>query len=48
MSEEKSCKKCMKSKSYKHVGVIVLGLYVLFSSIYGTVEIVKELISIMK
>jgi hypothetical protein len=48
MSEQKSCKKCMKTKSYKHFGIIVLGLYVLFSCIYGTVEIVKELISIMK
>ena len=28
---EKECKKCSKTSSYKHIGVIVLGTYVLFA-----------------
>ena len=43
MSEEKKCKKCSKTSSYKHIGVIVLGTYVLFATIYGSIEIVKDI-----
>ena len=48
MSEEKKCKKCSKTSSYKHIGVIVLGTYVLFATIYGSIELFKDLISLFK
>jgi hypothetical protein len=48
MSETKNCKKCKETKSFKHIGVMVLGTYVLFATIYGTIEIVKNLIALIK
>jgi hypothetical protein len=49
MSEEKECKKCKKtSVSYKQIGLIMLGFYVLFASIYGTIQIFKNLIDLFK
>jgi len=45
---EKECKKCGKPSSYKHIGVIVLGTYVLFATIYGSIEIFKDLIFLFK
>jgi hypothetical protein len=48
MSEEKKCKKCGKTSSYKHIGVIVLGSYVLFATIYGTIQLVNDLIALFK
>jgi hypothetical protein len=38
------CKKCkQKGASKKQIGMIVLGFYVLFSSIYGTVQIISKI-----
>jgi hypothetical protein len=38
------CKKCkQKGVSKKQIGMIVLGFYVLFSSIYGTVQIISKI-----
>ena len=48
MQQEKNCKKCKETKSFKHIGVMVLGTYILFATIYGTVEIVKHLLSLIK
>jgi hypothetical protein len=48
MSEEKKCKKCNETKSFKHIGVMVLGTYILFATIYGTIEIVKNLLTLIK
>jgi len=45
---EKECKKCSQTSSYKHIGVVVLGTYVLFATIYGSIEIVKDVISLFK
>ena len=45
-SECKSCKQ--KGPSNLQIGSIILGFYVLFSSIYGTIKIAEYLISIFK
>lgn len=39
-----SCKKCKQTKiPAKQIGMIVLGFYVLFSSIYGTIQIISKI-----
>jgi hypothetical protein len=45
-SECKTCKQRGPSKS--QIGAIILGFYVLFSSIYGTVKIIDYISSIFK
>lgn len=45
-TEKKSCKSCEKGLNSGQKWTIVLGLYMLGSSIYGTVELVKSLISL--
>lgn len=46
---EKECKSCkQKGISKGQIGTIILGFYVLFSSVYGTFEIVKYLMSLFK
>jgi hypothetical protein len=43
------CKKCkQKGPGSFQIGSIILGFYVLFSSIYGTIEIGKSIISWVK
>jgi hypothetical protein len=43
------CKKCkQKGPGAFQIGSIILGFYVLFSSIYGTIEIGKSIISWVK
>ena len=39
------CKKCQQKKgpSKKQIGGIIIGTYVLFSSIYGTIEIISKI-----
>ena len=47
--QEKGCKKCkQKGPGTFQIGSIILGFYVLFSSIYGTIELVKSMISWVK
>ena len=47
--QEKECKQCkQRGVSTKQLGIAILGFYVLFSSIYGTVELVKHLIQLVK
>jgi hypothetical protein len=42
------CKKCQQKKgpSVKQIGGIVVGTYVLFSSIYGTIVIINKIIDL--
>lgn len=48
-NQEKSCKKCnQKGPGAIQIGSIILGFYVLFSSIYGTIEIIKSIVSWVK
>lgn len=45
--EEKKCSSCEKKKlSTTEIGTVVFGFYLLSTSIYGTVELVKKLISL--
>ena len=44
---KKECKTCKrKSLSKSHWVVMIISSYVLFSSIYGTIKLVKELINL--
>ena len=42
------CKKCQQKKgtSIKQIGSIVIGTYILFSSIYGTIVIINKIIDL--
>lgn len=42
------CKKCQQRKgpSKKQIGGIVIGTYVLFASIYGTIVIINKIINL--
>jgi hypothetical protein len=44
--EEKKCNTCGKKLSITEVKTAVLGFLLLGTSIYGTIEIVKKLISL--
>lgn len=49
MSNKKECNECKKTPfDAKQVPIILLGFYILFSSVYGTIEIVKDIISLFK
>jgi hypothetical protein len=49
MSEEKECQSCKQTGPGKvQLGVIIVGFYMIFSSIYGTIQIVKDIISYFK
>jgi hypothetical protein len=45
-SECKTCKQ--KGPGTLQIGTIVLGFYILFASIYGTIEFFKDIISCLK
>jgi len=46
---EKECKSCkQKGPGNFQIGTIILGVYILFSAGYGTVQIVKEIINFFK
>ncbi len=46
MSEEKECKTCNQTGPGKvQLGVIIVGFYMIFSSIYGTIQMVKDVIN---
>jgi hypothetical protein len=48
-SQTSGCKKCkQKGPGAIQIGSIILGFYVIFSSIYGTIEIVKSIVSWVK
>ena len=43
---EKECKSCKQKGPGKfQIGTIILGVYILFSAGYGTVQIVKNIIN---
>lgn len=49
MSNKKECNECKKTPfDAKQVPVILFGTYLLFSAVYGTIEIVKDIISMFK
>jgi hypothetical protein len=42
------CKKCrQRGVSTKQIGLIILGFYILFSSIYGTIKLFNDLIDLI-
>ena len=46
MSDKKvGCKSCSKGMSTSQKGLFVLSLYILGSSIYGTIELIQLIIS---
>ena len=46
MSEEKKCKTCKKGLSTTHIGLVSLSFFILGTSIYGTIILIKNLLSI--
>ena len=46
MEQEKKCSTCKKGLSNTQIGLTILSLIILGTSIYGVVEITKKLISI--
>jgi hypothetical protein len=47
MAQEKECKKCKhETISFRQIGMIVLGFYLLFASIYGTIQIFKQIVNL--
>jgi hypothetical protein len=49
MSEEKKCKKCTKrNATIKQISMGLLGFYVLGTSIYGTIQIIHNIINLFK
>jgi hypothetical protein len=44
--EEKKCKTCGKKLSITELWSSIFGFYVLGTSIYGTIELVKKLVSL--
>jgi hypothetical protein len=49
MSEEKKCKKCSKrNATIRQILMGVVGFYVLGTSIYGTIQIIHNIIALFK
>jgi hypothetical protein len=49
MSNQKECSQCQKTPfDAKQLPIILFGTYVLFASVYGTIELFKDLISLFK
>jgi hypothetical protein len=49
MSEEKECKKCkQKNTSFKQISIGIAGFYFLFAAIYGTIQIIHNIINFFK
>lgn len=44
--EEKKCNSCGKKLSFTEIRAAIFGFYLLGTSIYGTIELVKKLISL--
>ena len=45
MEQEKGCSKCKKGLSNQQIGLGVLSLFILGTSIYGTIDLLKKIIS---
>jgi hypothetical protein len=49
MSETTGCKKCKQKKaSYKQIGIIIFGFYVIFATCVGTVKIFETIVNFFK
>jgi len=49
MSEEKECKKCkQKNTSVKQILIGIAGFYTIFAAIYGTIQIIHNIINLFK
>jgi hypothetical protein len=44
--ETKECKTCKKGLSKTQISMTIVSFYILFAAIYGTIKVVKDLISI--
>lgn len=44
--EEKKCNSCGKKLSFTEIRAAIIGFYLLGTSIYGTIELIKKLISL--
>ena len=45
--EEKKCNSCGKKLSFTEIRAAIIGFYLLGTSIYGTIELIKKLISLL-
>jgi hypothetical protein len=45
MSQEKKCNTCKKGLSVTHIGLVSLSFLILGTSIYGTIILIKNLVS---
>jgi hypothetical protein len=44
INSQGECKKCrQRGVSKKQIGIIVLGFYIIFASIYGTIQLISKL-----
>lgn len=49
MENTKECKKCGSNNLLKkNVGPVLLGFYILIASVYGTYQIIQDLINFFK
>lgn len=46
MENQKKCGSCKKRLTNSQITMAVLSFYILFASIYGTIKIIKDIISI--
>lgn len=46
MEGNKECKKCKKGLSTQQIGLGVLSLFILGTSVYGTVDLIRKIISL--
>jgi hypothetical protein len=47
-TEVKGCKQCQKGLSTTQKGLVVLSMYILGTSIFGTIELIKYLAELLK
>jgi hypothetical protein len=43
---EKECKTCQKGIPNAPKGIIILSVFILFASVYGTIQIIKDITSL--
>jgi hypothetical protein len=44
---EKECSTCQKGLKNTHWGIIALSVWLLASSVYGTIEIIKNVVNLL-
>lgn len=45
MEQEKGCSKCKKGLSNQQIGLGIISLFILGTSIYGTINLIQKIIS---